>query len=335
MLEVRSRNFWFAGALACAGLALGCGASDTDMGGARRQPGGPVAGAAGGLPGGSAGTGTTIGGGGTFGNPTGPAPMLGGGATTGGGPMCLEATVAFVVDGSGSMCETFGASTRWQELRNALLAPNEGLISRLQSRAKFGMTIYDGSIDLALAGTATGGSPTPMCATGASLGRAMDMECMQLREVPPAKGNADAIAQMFPMRELGGSTPTDRAMNQVVDQLLAQQATGIDLAMYPQYIILATDGQPNDICIGGAGGDGLAQQQGVIAAVDRAAAARITTFVISLAGGDMALEAHLAEVARHGNPADPNAAPFTPANPQQLVDTLVLLLGQALNCNVE
>jgi Mg-chelatase subunit ChlD len=160
------------------------------------------------------------------------------------------------------------------------------------------------------------------------------MECMQLREVPPRKGNADAIAQMYPNMELGGSTPTDRAMNKVVDDLIAAQA-GVDLTKQPQFIILATDGQPNDICVGGVGGDGVAQQMGVIAAVDRAWQSHITTFVISLAGGDMGLEAHLAEVARHGNMADPAAHPFTPANPDELVATLVQLLGTALNCNVE
>jgi hypothetical protein len=160
------------------------------------------------------------------------------------------------------------------------------------------------------------------------------MECMQLVEVPPAKGNAAAISDAFPNRELGGSTPTDRAMKQVVDQLIALQP-GLDLTMYPQFIVLATDGQPNDICVGGAGGDGLMQQANVIAEVQRAAAANIKTYVISLAGGDAALEAHLAQVALAGNPADPAAHPFSPANPQELVDALVIVLGQALNCNVE
>jgi hypothetical protein len=160
------------------------------------------------------------------------------------------------------------------------------------------------------------------------------MECMQLIEVPPAKGNAGAISDAFPDTELGGSTPTDRAMKQVVDQLIMAQP-GLDLTMYPQFIVLATDGQPNDICVGGMGGDGLAQQANVIAEVTRAATANIKTYVISLAGGDMALEAHLAQVALAGNPTDPAAHPFSPANPQELVDALVVVLGQALNCNVE
>lgn len=302
-------------------------------------PGGAISGAGAGasgapLPGSGGATGTagTTG----FGNPTGLAPMIGNpSAGAGASSGCLDATVAFVIDGSGSMCETFGASTRWQELRRALLDPAQGLIYRLQALASFGLLIYDGSINLMLAGMATGGSPTPACAGASTFGRAMSTECMQVVAVQPAKGNADAIAQAFPMRELGGSTPTDRAMNQAVDQLIAAQTPGLDLSKHPQYVILATDGQPNDICEGGMGGDGIAQQQGVIAAVDRAAAAQIKTFVVSLAGGDQALQAHLDEVARHGNPADPAAHTFTPANPEELVTALTEVLGNALGCSVD
>jgi hypothetical protein len=99
----------------------------------------------------------------------------------------------------------------------------------------------------------------------------------------------------------------------------------------PQYIILATDGQPNDICTNGTGGDGTAQQMGVIAAVDKAAQMGITTFVISLAS-DAALQAQLDVVAKHGNPADPMAHTFSPMNPQDSTMTLSKLLSGALGC---
>ena len=72
----------------------------------------------------------------------------------------------------------------------------------------------------------------------------------------------------------------------------------------------------------------------MITAVDRAAAVNIKTFVVSLAGGDVALQTHLDEVARHGNPADPAAHTFTPANPEELVTALGTVLGNALGCNV-
>jgi hypothetical protein len=247
--------------------------------------------------------------------------------------MCKEATVQFVVDGSGSMCEPFGSGTRWTELRRALMDPMIGLIVRLQNRAKFGMMIYDGSIDPALLLMGTGGGTMGSgCAGGGN--RLGAIGCMGLMEVPAALDNAQAIGAMFPQSELGGSTPTDLAMKQAVDNLIALQP-GLDLNLYPQYIILATDGQPNSICVGGLGGDGLMQQANVIAEVTRAAQARITTFVISLAGTDAALQAHLEMVADAGNPADPNARAYSPAQPEELVQTLVMVLGQALGCRVE
>jgi hypothetical protein len=117
----------------------------------------------------------------------------------------------------------------------------------------------------------------PLCAllTSALLGKNAGM-CPLLLEAMPAKlGNANAIDMVFPMTELGGSTPTDRALSHVVDALIPTigQPMPDGMPQGPTYVILATDGAPNDICVGGVGGDGVAQQQGVIAAVDRAAIA--------------------------------------------------------------
>jgi hypothetical protein len=79
------------------------------------------------------------------------------------------------------------------------------------------------------------------------------------------------------------------------------------------------------------GGDGLAQQAGVIAAVDRAQQVGIKTFVISLAS-DPALQAHLDMVAKHGDPADPAARTYSPTSSDELVMTLTKILGSALGC---
>jgi hypothetical protein len=56
--------------------------------------------------------------------------------------------------------------------------------------------------------------------------------------------------------------------------------------------------------------------------------------VISLAGGDAALQMHLDEVARHGQPSNPGAITFSPMTPQDLVATLATLLGGAIGCEV-
>lgn len=248
-------------------------------------------------------------------------------------PCAVEPIVLFVIDGSGSMCADFGGSTRWQSLRSSLLDRSQGLIYRLQDQGMFGMILYDGTIDATVLMNATGGTPSPACAMLYAMEKG-EGDCPQLIEVPPAMSNASAIDTAFPATELGGSTPTDKAMNRAVDQLLEARKTGLDLELHPQYIILATDGQPNDICVGGMGGDGVAQQQGVIAAVDRAAQANISTFVISLAGGDQALETHLDEVARHGSPNNPAAHTYSPTTPQDLVATLQELLRAAFGCDI-
>jgi Mg-chelatase subunit ChlD len=278
--------------------------------------------------------------GGQTGAGTGSLPRGGGGGRSN---VCAEAMVntssvtpdvLFVIDGSGSMCDQFSGATRWQALRTALLDQANGLIFMLQAQAVFGMVLYDGTIDPLLALTAIGGSSNPECALGYLATKAEGL-CPQLIEVPLALSNAMAINTAFPMTELGGSTPTDKAMNHAVDLLIGMQSTDPDVKKNPQYIILATDGSPNDICVGGVGGDSAVQKQGVIAAVDRARMRNITTFVISLAGNDQGLQAHVEEVADHGDPMNPDAHAFSPMTPQDLVATLSTLLGGAIGCNVK
>ena len=245
-----------------------------------------------------------------------------------GGSSCLSATILFVIDGSGSMCDTFGTATRWTALRSALLAPMTGIIPRLEGEAQFGLMIYDGNIDPTASSMATMGSPSPQCAGFGGLG---NMECPRLTQVQAKFGNSAAIGQMFPNKEPGGSTPTHKAMDLAVQQMM-MSAAGKDPLSSPHFIILATDGQPNDICTGGVGGDGSAQKQAVIAAVDRAIGAGIRTFVVSLAGMDQALEMHLAEVAKHGDPMNPAARTFSPMTPEDLQMALRTVLSSALGC---
>jgi len=245
---------------------------------------------------------------------------------------CLAATVLFVVDGSGSMCAPFGTATRWTALRQAVLAPMVGVVPRLAGRAEIGLMVYDGSIDFTAAGMATTTSPNPMC--GGGFGGLGNMACPRLSQVPPGMNNEAMLDRAFGQTQPGGSTPTDKAMNMAVDQMIAH-LMGRDPVSNPHVIILATDGEPNDICTGGLGGDGSAQKAGVIAAVDRAAlTAGIRTYVISLAGDDQGLEAHLAEVAKHGDPMNPMAHSFSPMAPDDLQNVLTTVIGAALGCAI-
>ena len=343
-----SYGYWLA---CCTLLAItACGSGDTMTGDARLRTG-SVAGS------GTARAGTGVqsiaGTLGTAGSVAGTGSTLlpwpqGGAAAVGGGDMeCASAlvqvhktmpSIVFVIDGSGSMCINFGGSTRWQALRTALLDPMKGLVYRLQNAVSFGATLYDGTIDLGLAltGVGTSGGGTSACELAHATMKAMG-DCPGLVEVmPPKINNAMAIDMAYPATELGGSTPTDKAMKHVMDALIASRMPQApdQQAQNPVYVILATDGAPNDICVNGAGGDGSAQRAGVIAAVDQGAAAGITTWVISMAGNDAALQTHLDEVAKHGDPKNTMAHTFSPMNPDDLVNTLAKLLGGAVGCHI-
>jgi hypothetical protein len=288
--------------------------------------------ASGAVAGAAPGTTAGVGGSNDFGNPTGPARQVGDGTPRQG--MCLQPTVAFLIDGSGSMCAPFGGGTRWSELRKILLDPMNGLIYRFQNQVDFGMTLYDGNIDFAALGMMTGGTPSPDCAGGATIMRMGGgaNQCPNLVQTEARRTNAQAIDMMYPMRELGGSTPTDKAMNAAVDKLIMTNPTA-DPKLHPKFIILATDGQPNDICTGGLGGDGLAQQAGVVAAVERAYMAGIRTYVISLAD-DPVLQQHLTTVAMRGDQMNPAAHTYSPMTPEALLMDMKTLLGNALGCAV-
>ncbi len=328
------------GAAAAFALALlACGAEDTSGGPRRFIPGGGAGSRAPGT-----GSGGSLGSG--FDSPTGGAPMSTAGTLAfdpGKEMSCADANIhtstaepeiLIVIDGSGSMCETFGGSTRWRATREALLGQMQnGLIYRLQQTVHFGLLLYDGTIDAVALLTATDASPSPQCA-GMYLANKGMGDCPGLVQVPVALNSAAAIDMAYPGTELGGSTPTDKAMKVAVDQMIAMKVTDPDAKPHPQYIILATDGQPNDICVGGLGGDGSLQKNNVIAEVTRAAMANITTFVVSLAGNDQGLQAHLDAVAKAGEPLNPMAHTFNPMTPEDLTNTLIGIIGGAVGCEI-
>lgn len=231
--------------------------------------------------------------------------------------MPITPTVWLVLDGSGSMNEEFdGGSSRWQVLRSALMDA-DGLVPRLEQSVRFGMVLYSG-ID-AEEQTQPG-------------------MCIQLVTVPPALDNYDAIAAQFPETELGGWTPTDRAIEHVVANLPVTNQQVLDSDAGPIYVILATDGAPNDRCDGdmdnrGGGGGGLdpVVAERVLAATEQGTTMGMRTFIISLAGGDDELQQHLEEVAQVTNPGEP---PFVPSTQDALVQTFQQIVGAA-TCQIQ
>jgi hypothetical protein len=201
---------------------------------------------------------------GSFGNPSNAGTTSSGAGTTGstsvgGGMGCASAnidtsritpTIWLVIDGSGSMSESFGASDRWTELRAALMDMTGGVVPRLQGAVNWGMVMYDGPIDFgAILGGFLGGG---MAGTGGAT------TCPRLTVVDPAKGNAMAIDGAYPQEPPGGSTPTHIALQEVLPRV-QNPPPDPDGTVSPIYVVLATDGAPNDFCSGGIGADASAK----------------------------------------------------------------------------
>jgi hypothetical protein len=272
----------------------------------------PAAGAGAGV----AGTGSTAGSG------SGSAGLGGDGIGQGCATADIQAarvtpTIWLVVDGSGSMDEGFGGTSRWTALREALMAAQGGVVPTLQAAVVWGLVEYDGPIDI--------GSFLPgLFGGGAGTGGAG--ECPRLVVVEPALNNFTAMDAAYPQQPLGGSTPTHKALDAVATRLTGQPVV-LDQNIGPTYVVLATDGQPNDFCAN-ASPDAAAA---VLQSATSIAATGTKMFVISLAGNDAALQAHLEQVAMIGNTGKP---PFTPMNKDDLVKTFEEIIGGAVGCEV-
>jgi len=239
----------------------------------------------------------------------------------------VKPTVHLVIDGSGSMNDDFGGVSRWNALRSALMDP-DGVVPTLESTVEFGMVLYDGAI----AGEALEGVADLLDGIIPGLGVVIpqpgDSDCPRIVTVPPALDNFTTLDDAYPQMPLGGSTPTHAALQSAMDQAVSRVQTGPDQEGGPQYVVLATDGEPNDLCSGDLA---LDVRPAVISAVEQGAARGVKTFVISLAGQDAALQAHLEQVAAAGNTGQ---APFTPMSKNDLVDVLTQIIGGAVTCQV-
>jgi hypothetical protein len=263
-----------------------------------------------------------------FGNPQMPATPPGTMAPIAGGPgsSCAQGnantrpvtpTVWLVLDGSGSMNEEFeNDSTRWDALRSSLMG-TDGLVARLERNVRFGMVLYGGIDEEEQA--------TP------------DM-CVNLVTVQPALNNFAMLDAQLPAEEPGGWTPTDRALEHVVANLPVVNTAAPDADNGPIYVILATDGAPNDRCggeqnqMGGGRGSGLdpVVAMRVMAAVQSGVQMGMHMFIISLAGDDDELQQHLEEVAML---TDNKLPPFVPATREDLITTLEQIVGNA-SCQI-
>jgi hypothetical protein len=210
------------------------------------------------------------------------------------------------------MTAPFGASDRWTTLRSTLMDPG-GVVDSLQTVAKFGMVIYAGN--------------------GGGGGGGMGDECVQLVTVQPELNNHAALLAQYPTAPIASGTPTDKALDHVVTTLpISNQMSGPDEISSPIYVVLATDGSPNDMCGGGFGFGGPGQvEQRVVDVTTKGTENGMLMYVISMAGDDANLQAHLEQVAAATASKTP---PFVPATQQELVKTFQDIVGGA-SCQID
>jgi hypothetical protein len=221
--------------------------------------------------------------------------------------------VTLLIDQSGSMSEDFAGRSRWDALRDSLLAEPAGLITALQSQVQFGVALYSA--------TAEDG---PVVGT-----------CPMLTSVPAALNNRAGIAAIYESAEPIDETPTGDAITLAVQQL--NLPANFDPLANPHAIILATDGEP-DRCEDpnpGSDADSALAKQEVVQAVTAAFTRGIRTYVISV-GDDLSADHQLAVAnAGVGHQAGQPDAPFWRAgDDQSLRMALTEIVGTQISCDV-
>lgn len=213
-------------------------------------------------------------------------------------------TVVVLVDRSSSMHEAFdGDVSRWASLQNALLDPNS-VLSQLQDIVRFGITTY----------TYDQNHPVEVCP--------------ELETIEPALSNYAALDAFYSSIGPIGNTPTGESITQVMNQLLADPATG------PKAILLATDGLP-DTC---ANPDPIGDQQRLANEVSVLAAAAsyangIPVYVLAV-DRDIAPE-HLQALANAGVGAHGTDAPYWLGDKTEgLADAVRSIVQSQLSCEV-
>jgi hypothetical protein len=195
------------------------------------------------------------------------------------------------------------ATTRWDALRSALLDPQGGVVKSLEQSVRWGLLAYDG--------------PLPVDDTAPAA-------CPRFVLTEASLDNYALVDASYPAAPLGGSTPTDHALETLLAQLPAVSPDD----QGPTIVVLATDGQPNDFCTNVPAYD---VENKVVDDVMQLAAAGHDVYVISLAGDDAELTRHLGDVAAASGTGQPA---FTPQDTAELGDTLRTLVGTPAVCEL-
>jgi hypothetical protein len=242
-------------------------------------------------------------------------------ATIGPPPGCVDVTryytsspptVLLLIDQSASMRESFGESTRWEVLRQAIIDPEQGLLAWLDASASIGLIAYS-SLD------------------GYERGR----ECPITQRVDVRLGNAERIRRFYRAVEPldGGDTPTADGIDVAVATLTSVQARPA------QYVLLLTDGVP-DTC---AEPD---PQNGFDAAVDAVLRARERGVFVRTVGVSPEIERRglqrMANAAagkpldlEYGEDSDAEQPLYASTQPRELAAQLKGVIGDVRSCSIE
>ena len=196
-------------------------------------------------------------------------------------PTPVTPSIALLLDQSGSMTSTFGTTTRYDAMHQALTNPQTGVVTLLQDKVIFGANLY----------TSHNGGPT----------------CPILTSVPRQLGNRDLIDSLLASNKPDDDTPTGEAIDKIVADFQADPPpTGS-----PPIILLATDGVP-DTC---AQPDPNMGEAVAVTAAQHAHAAGISLYILGV-GTDVSAP-HLQDMANAGvglPVGGPTNAPYYVAN---------------------
>jgi hypothetical protein len=217
----------------------------------------------------------------------------------------LTPTVELLVDRSGSMDANFGMQDRWNTIRDILVDPMDGFTFQMQSKVRFGLTLYTGF--------------TAEDAEGAS--------CPNLIQVPIALNNYTPIAQVFMANEIGNNTPSAESLLAVTTKLEMFTEIG------PKVIVFATDGDP-DSCTDPDSNGTQPPRDAVEAAVQAAWDKGISTYAIAVGDEIMDLQ-HLQRVAEIGRGGEMGAHYYEAQDANQLTTAFAAILGVVISCDFD
>lgn len=206
--------------------------------------------------------------------------------------------VVLIVDQSFSMTDPFDATqTRWDALKNSLLAP-QGLIPAYQNRVQFGLSLFTG--------------------TGTQPGET----CPYVTQVPAMLSNLEAIRATYDAARPLNNTPTGDSINRILDTLVLTET--------PTLFVLATDGEP-DTCEQPWPQEGQGES---VAAVKRAQALGIDTYVLAVAQEAELSQGHISDLANAGLGVASGAKSYRVSDDSGLKSALDEIVSGAISCTV-